>query len=70
MNQDIIDWLEGYWSKRDASTDDFFFELEDGQGVLTYFPKLGILLIGSDDGYGYTVQIRDLQHLIQLEALL
>lgn len=79
MNQDIIDWLEGHWEKNqddycgygEPRYDDIF---SGERGELEYHPKTGILYIwsglGLSDSYGYEVQIQDLAHLIQLEALL
>lgn len=73
MNQDIIDYLEGYWELKDTSVRHVgktLFERESNAGCLSYFPETNILLISSDGWYGYEVEIQDLQHLIQLEALL
>ena len=79
MNQDIIDYLEGYWVLNEDDYGgygepryDYSFSSE--KGLLEYHPKKGTLYIWSGVGlegdYGYEVQIKDLAHLIQLEALL
>ena len=79
MNQDIIDWLEGYW---ELDKDDYggygepryAYTRNTEQGAAEYHPVSNTLYLwsglGLEEYYGYTVQIRDLQHLIQLEALL
>lgn len=64
MNQDIIDYLEGYW------------ELSNNGGyylnkTMFYVIKENLLLIGGDINKDcHEVEIKDLPHLIQLEALL
>tara|TARA_R100000541_G_C1897352_1_gene84126 strand:- start:117336 stop:117542 length:207 start_codon:yes stop_codon:yes gene_type:complete len=68
MNQDIIEYLEGYWEEYKLKSV-YFFEKTSNSGIITFFPESNSLYIG-EEGYGYEVQIQDLQHLIQLEALL
>ena len=72
MNQDIIEYLEGYWEEYKGGL--YYYQLSSSEGALEYHPERGILYIwsglGVSEDYGYTVQIQDLQHLIQLEALL
>lgn len=79
MNQDIIDYLDGYW---ELNEDDYGgygeprydYSFSSEKGLLEYYPKTGILRawsgLGLGEYYGYEVQIQDLTHLIQLEALL
>lgn len=70
MNQDIIDYLEGYWEEYFQG---FALASKSG-GVLYYHKEYNVLYVWSGLGdeldYGYEVEIKDLQHLIQLEVLL
>ena len=76
MNQDIIDWLDGYWVSEGTAISGICnqYTLHSEKGCLEYHPETNTLYISSGLGlsveYGYEVQIQDLQHLIQLEALL
>lgn len=80
MNQDIIDYLDGYWELHQEDfggicKDHYCYSSSfEGKGYLEYHPKTNILYIwsglGFGDSYGYEVEIQDLQHLITLEALL
>lgn len=70
MNQDIIDWLEGHWDKKFLlANKGLYFENYTTSGLMTYYPNSNTLDLGGD-GEVYEVQIQDLAHLIQLEALL
>ena len=70
MNKDIIEYLEGYWQEY---LQDFVSTSKNG-GVLYYHKDYNTLYLwsglGSKDDHAYEVEIQDLQHLIQLEALL
>lgn len=71
MNQDIIDYLEGYWVKWKVKCNNYCYIATNTNGDLVYYPATGILrLCGTTSDTGYEVQIQDLAHLIQLEALL
>ena len=72
MNQDIIDYLEDYWEKEFyTGEDNYYFYTVNASGGMTYFPEENILrLSGRYYGEGYELQIKDLQHLVSLEALL
>ncbi len=73
MNPDIVDYLEGYWEKIPYyGVEGSCYQSTSEKGTLTYFSKENELLINwsPDSLDGYTTQIQDLQHLIQLEALL
>lgn len=75
MNKDIIEYLEGYWEECNEPVGTlYYYQLSCDKGNLEYHPKENVLYIwnglGVSDDYGYEVEIQDLQHLIQLEALL
>lgn len=71
MNQDIIDWLEDHWVKWKIKCGGYCYIVTNANGELVYYPSTGILrLRGTVSDTGYQVQIQDLAHLIQLEALL
>ncbi len=70
MNKDIIEYLEGYWVEYLQG----FVSTSENEGVLYYHKDYNTLYLwsglGSEDEHAYEVEIQDLQHLIQLEALL
>jgi hypothetical protein len=70
MNKDIIEYLEGYWLEYLQG----FVSASENEGVLYYHKDYNTLYVwsglGSEWDHAYKVEIQDLQHLIQLEALL
>lgn len=64
MNQDIIDYLEGYWEL--SNNGEYYLNK-----TMFYVIKENLLLIGGDINKDcHEVEIKDLTHLIQLEELL
>jgi len=68
--KDIIAYLEGYWEEY---LQGFSLSSKSG-GTLYYHKEYNVLYawsgLGDELDYGYEVEIKDLQHLMQLEALL
>lgn len=71
MNQDIIEYLEGYWVKWRVKCNDYCYSFKSSSGEMVFYPLTNVLTLKADyQDEGYEVQIQDLTHLIQLEALL
>lgn len=73
MNQDIIEYLEGYWVKWRVKCNDYcyYYSFKSSSGEMVFYPLTNVLTLKADyQDEGYEVQIQDLTHLIQLEALL
>jgi hypothetical protein len=72
MNKEIVDYLDSCWIKWKPKQEGNFYSFKSSSsGELVYHVLNGVLTLKADyQDEGYEVEIKDLQHLIQLEALL